>query len=71
MTRPTERIPRFMKKLEEVWLKEPDQRFAQLIWNIFHEELSSRCCPDFYYMEEDASEKRIDKFRDESRDSIY
>ncbi len=30
-----DRIPKILKRLEEVWLKNPDLRFGQLIENVF------------------------------------
>lgn len=47
--RDPKRIKPFLKKIEELWLKNPDFRFGQLIIGIAK---SSEIIPQLFYMEE-------------------
>jgi len=63
--RDKDRIPLFIKRLEEIWKKNPDMRLAQLIGNVYP------CTPDTridaYYMEDEEYISVIEEFYSKNR----
>ncbi len=56
--RPIERIPKILKRLEEVWKKNPDLRLGQLISNVW---------PNLYPIEDEQLIFEIEKFYSKPR----
>ena len=58
--RDPKRIKRMLNIIEEIWMKHPDQRFFQLLENIFGcQKLETQC---FFNKEDDVTEERLDEF---------
>ncbi len=56
--RDPKRITQFLKKIKELWLKNPDLRFGQLIiWTA----KSSEIIPQLFYMEEKEFLEKIEE----------
>ncbi len=52
------RIDELLKTLESVWKRHPDQRFGQLVANIFVDEVPHPC-PEFFFLEDYNALQRI------------
>ena len=60
MMRDIKRIEPFLERLKEIWLKNPDMRFAQLIGNVHP--CTSNDYIDPYYIEDESYIKTIEEF---------
>lgn len=61
--RPKERIPRILKKIEELWTKVPDQRLGQLMENylFIKGERGDRTSTSLFFQEDDSTEEILDE----------
>ena len=58
--RDVNRIPEFLKTVEEVWRKYPDMRFGQLVVNVLG--------VDPFYVEDEESKQMFKKFGEQMSD---
>ena len=56
------RIERIMMLLKIHWLKHPDQRFGQMVFNIFH----NHSVPEMFYLEDDELLKKLEELNGNS-----
>jgi hypothetical protein len=55
------RIKPTLKKIEDLWLSNPDLRFGQLVVNIFRAEEQN---PKIFYAEDDVLLEKLNEFQD-------
>ena len=64
------RIDAILSKLREVWMRDPDMRFGQLVYNLYWQMPETRKMGmtgiDMFYVEDDAFDLRLDEVIRES-----
>lgn len=59
------RIDALLSKIREIWMRDPDMRFGQLVYNLFWQMQDARkegiTGLDMFYVEDDSFERRLDE----------
>ena len=66
--RNTKRIPVILEMLEEVWLKQPDTRFGQLVNNLMNSRFTNR---DMFYVEDSEFQEALVGLLEEDNNDNY